>query len=219
MTAELWTTAAAEPTFGIHVGTVRLTTHPPDKCAGRPCVVHAPSDHHMRDWPTLYRADKGMTERTCPHGVGHPDPDDLAWQISEGRDYQALHGCDGCCTPAGYYIALELPYAVPPLTLNSRMHWAKKARIVKDLRWDMEIIARAMKLPKGLGRVEITLHYQPRTTRARDEDNLFATLKPCIDGLTDYGLVTDDDSAHVTSRCRIEPKGAVSRLWLTIKEI
>lgn len=72
-----------------------LIVHAPALCAGRPCVIHAPSDHHMRDWPTSYRYDKNLTERTCPHGVGHPDPDDLAWRPSQ--DYLGVHGCDGCC--------------------------------------------------------------------------------------------------------------------------
>lgn len=32
------------------------------------------------------------SERTCPHGVGHPDPDDV---LNEDK----VHGCDGCCHP------------------------------------------------------------------------------------------------------------------------
>ena len=49
----------------------------------------------MADWPTVVRA-SGLIERTCPHGVGHPDPDSLAWSLSGSRDY-SVHGCDGCC--------------------------------------------------------------------------------------------------------------------------
>lgn len=87
-----------EPMFGIQVGPAVLTgVHDPAKCAGRPCVIHAPSDHHMRTWPLNWRADKGVMERTCPHGTGHPDPDDLAWNVSEGRDWVGVHGCCGCC--------------------------------------------------------------------------------------------------------------------------
>jgi hypothetical protein len=99
MTDVLWTTQATEPVFGIRVGQVKVLTHPSYKCAGRPCVVHNPSNHHMRNWPTVYRSDKSMTERQCPHGVGHPDPDDLAWHESQGRDWIGVHGCDGCCDP------------------------------------------------------------------------------------------------------------------------
>jgi hypothetical protein len=50
----------------------------------------------MKDWPQHYRYDRGMTERICPHGVGHPDPDD--------RTANGVHGCDGCCTPPKPYL-------------------------------------------------------------------------------------------------------------------
>ena len=58
-----------------------------------PCPIHAPSDHHMRDWPLNYRGDRAIMERICEHDVGHPDPDDKA--VREG---DSVHGCDGCCT-------------------------------------------------------------------------------------------------------------------------
>lgn len=76
--------------------------HDAKDCAGRPCVIHNPSDHSMRGFPTLLRIPgpwdiKGMhTERICPHGIGHPDPDDLEFWRSQGQDY-SVHGCDGCC--------------------------------------------------------------------------------------------------------------------------
>lgn len=90
--------AATDDTWGVHLGNQVLVTHPPTRCEGSACVIHNPTEHHMRGWATLYRADRGMTERTCPHGVGHPDPDDLAWHVSEGRAWQGVHGCDGCCS-------------------------------------------------------------------------------------------------------------------------
>ena len=69
--------------------------HDPALCEGRPCCVHNPSDHHMRDWPQNYRIDTGVTERICSHGVGHPDPD----QTWPKDDPHWIHGCDGCCSP------------------------------------------------------------------------------------------------------------------------
>ena len=36
-------------------------------------------------------SDGHFTERLCPHGIGHPDPDDT-------RAAKRIHGCDGCCT-------------------------------------------------------------------------------------------------------------------------
>lgn len=65
--------------------------HSSDKCKGQFCCIHNPSDHHMRSWPQHWRGDRNLMERTCPHGVGHPDPDD--------PNPDKSHGCDGCCTP------------------------------------------------------------------------------------------------------------------------
>lgn len=97
MDKEIW---AGETTDGqgFHVGNGILTNvHSRELCKGRSCVLHNPSEHHMRSWPTLFRADLGFMERICPHGVGHPDPDDLEYQITQGRGYLGTHGCDGCC--------------------------------------------------------------------------------------------------------------------------
>jgi hypothetical protein len=69
--------------------------HDPAQCEGQPCCIHHPSDHHMVDWRQVYRGDRGIMERICPHGVGHPDPDDLG--IRTGAD-EGIHGCDGCCS-------------------------------------------------------------------------------------------------------------------------
>jgi hypothetical protein len=65
------------------------------------CVIHNPSDHPMRNFPTHWRGDRGLMERICPHGVGHPDPDDLAYKRRmRGDGYvhaESVHGCCGCC--------------------------------------------------------------------------------------------------------------------------
>jgi hypothetical protein len=54
----------------------------------------------MRDWPTHWRGDRGLMERICPCGIGHPDPDDLAFKESIGIDahVEGIHGCCGCCS-------------------------------------------------------------------------------------------------------------------------
>lgn len=93
---------AAEASYGQQVGEVLLRTHGPSKCTGRPCCIHAPSPHHMREWPLNVRFDRGITERLCPHGIGHPDPDDAGYRQTLPGEFDAgIHGCDGCCrTPA-----------------------------------------------------------------------------------------------------------------------
>lgn len=78
-------------TFDLGNGEVLINVHSDEKCAGGPCVIHNPSDHGMRDFPLHWRSDRGIMERLCPHGIGHPDPDQQL-RVGEG-----VHGCDGCC--------------------------------------------------------------------------------------------------------------------------
>ena len=68
--------------------------HDEERCKGQPCTVHNRTDHHMRGWPQHWRRDRRMMERICPHGVGHPDPDELP-------EIDTVHGCDGCCVRTG----------------------------------------------------------------------------------------------------------------------
>lgn len=75
---------------------IYLNCHDELSCRGEFCTLHNRSDHHMRSFPQEWRNDKNTMERTCPHGVGHPDPDDFMLAI---KPYLGVHGCDGCCTP------------------------------------------------------------------------------------------------------------------------
>jgi hypothetical protein len=89
---------AAEARYGQQVGKVVIRTHGPSACEGRPCCIHHPSDHHMREWPLNIRFDRGISERLCPHGIGHPDPDDAAYRRTLASEFDdGVHGCDGCC--------------------------------------------------------------------------------------------------------------------------
>lgn len=78
-------------------GQVLSAIHGVEQCRPHSCVIHRPSPHPMRRWPTHWREDRRIMERTCPHGVGHPDPDDLAYQERNGRAGADVHGCCGCC--------------------------------------------------------------------------------------------------------------------------
>ena len=72
---------ATEPLMGFQIGVTELQVHPESQCQGRdiPCCVHSPSDHHMASWPQNWRADTRVMECTCPHHIGHPDPDHMAY--------------------------------------------------------------------------------------------------------------------------------------------
>lgn len=69
---------------------VRLWTHPRGTCWGEWCTIHKRSRHTMRAFPQLWRDDIAIMERICPHGIGHPDPDEI-------NKRHRVHGCDGCC--------------------------------------------------------------------------------------------------------------------------
>lgn len=113
---------------------------------------------------------------------------------------------------------IDLPWTKPPLSLNDRMHWATRARKVKDVRTIvcLRVLAAGVKpMPAAV----LTLHYQPRDVRRRDSDNLFATVKAVADGIRDSGVIPDDDTAHLSHQ---EPvihppvKGERGRLWLVL---
>lgn len=81
-----------------HGGGIRLANvHAPYLCEGRHCIIHNPVHTHMDDWPLHWRDDRGIFERICPHGVGHPDPSEFDFWAEIGRDWEQVHGCDGCC--------------------------------------------------------------------------------------------------------------------------
>ena len=50
----------------------------------------------MRAWTLAWRERLGYCDRLCPHGFGHPDPDDVVRGQAAGG-VVAAHECDGCC--------------------------------------------------------------------------------------------------------------------------
>lgn len=82
-------------------GTVLRNVHSHLRCAGRPCVIHAPSEHHMRDMPLVWENAERSFYRVCEHGIQHPDPDDLRFKLNlpSGDDGWGVHRCDECCRP------------------------------------------------------------------------------------------------------------------------
>jgi hypothetical protein len=78
--------------------------HKNSACEGESCVIHNPSDHHLKDakvilrsWSPFSSKPHGFAERFCPHGIGHSDPDSVAFYARQGVHGMGIHGCDGCC--------------------------------------------------------------------------------------------------------------------------
>ena len=79
-----------------HSDVILAGVHDPKQCVGQSCTIHNRSDHSMRAFPQHWRDDRKIMERICPHGVGHPDPDD--YYANHG--VESVHGCCGhrCCS-------------------------------------------------------------------------------------------------------------------------
>lgn len=112
---------------------------------------------------------------------------------------------------------LDLPLAGAPLSLNDRAHWSARSRGAKTIREAVGWLCREQRIP-ALASADVTLRVFPPDRRRRDEDNLVATLKPCLDGIVDAGVLTDDTPAYVSSRVRLAPYDG-SRRWRYLLEI
>lgn len=105
----------------------------------------------------------------------------------------------------------------PPLSLNSRIHWAAKARITSSVRRTTSWLCKPL---GAANQIQVTLTYYPKDSRRRDADNLVATLKPICDGIVDAGVVTDDDPAHMIKDMPViaaaDPKDPRLELTITV---
>lgn len=78
-------------------GSELKNVHKDSRCAGRTCIIHNPTDHHMVDWRLHWRDDRAIFERICDHDIGHPDPDQFEFWTLYDMQAEGTHGCDGCC--------------------------------------------------------------------------------------------------------------------------
>lgn len=74
-----------------------LNTHAVDECAGTWCAIHKPQPGPWQEWPRMWREDRGIMERVCPHGVGHPIAEMYDWAIENNRGFDLIHGCCAEC--------------------------------------------------------------------------------------------------------------------------
>jgi hypothetical protein len=86
---DVYTTGTGQKLRGVHLED--------GECREFGCCIHNPSPGPMRNFPTHWRQDRRIMERICPHGVGHPDIDGIAYGLRHGSDDTGIHGCDGCC--------------------------------------------------------------------------------------------------------------------------
>ena len=85
-------------------------------------------------------------------------------------------------------VQIELPWPPKELLPNNKLHWAKKARIIKRYRHDCGWVAKTIK-PTSY---EFTLTFYPPDKRKRDRDSMIASFKAGQDGLADSWGVDDN---------------------------
>ena len=104
-------------------------------------------------------------------------------------------------------LTIQLPPVNPVLHAHNTGHWAKKKNAIKALR-ELAYVETLSQMQKvGLSKpplgeplfVAALLHYRfcfP-DRRARDRANAIQSMKAAIDGITDTGILPDDNWRHV----------------------
>lgn len=100
------------------------------------------------------------------------------------------------CSRPGRTVTLQLSDR-PHLSLNDRDHWAVRRQMTEAWRDETALRAGAAAFGRH-DQIHVQLEFHPGDRRRRDADNLVATLKPCIDGLVQAGVVLDDSPQFVT---------------------
>lgn len=90
-------------------------------CEGRPCCIHHPSNHPLKDADQIWSDFGKKMIRVCQHGIFHPDVDDIQFRAKSMDDQQllgyTLHTCDGCC---GFEKAGEAPGKLATTDLSGK---------------------------------------------------------------------------------------------------
>lgn len=81
------------------------------------------------------------------------------------------------------------------LTANGRYHWAVKAKRTKLLRSKTALLAKRLTPITGIVHATAYVAY-PRGGRV-DVANSYPTIKACVDGLVDAGVIEDDSHKYL----------------------
>lgn len=120
-----------------------------------------------------------------------------------------FHGIRVTTDPAG--TVLEFAFPKNPIPANGqRGTWHAHARRVKAVRQLAFFLARVARIDGRMyPHVDIALTWHVTTNRRRDADNLVPVMKAMVDGLTEAGVIPDDNDTIVTRHMpRIVPAPA-----------
>lgn len=114
-------------------------------------------------------------------------------------------------------IAVTLPWPDRALSPNSREHWARKAKAVKQARITAGWCAREAGIRHGdfdiPNALKVTVAFAAPSKRRVDADNLLASLKAALDGISD-AIGVDDSKFEIAIRREPPVKGGLVRIEL-----
>lgn len=91
---------------------------------------------------------------------------------------------------------IEFPWPYKGLSPNKRVHWYKKASVFKKYKNDCRLLALG-KIPNK-ERIHLTIEFYPPDKRIRDVDNLLASCKAMIDGISAAWGIDDCNFRPIT---------------------
>lgn len=90
-------------------------------------------------------------------------------------------------------------YGAVPWTMNSersQKHWSQRSEPTKQWRDAFYILAKQARIPH-LERIRVIVIQHRKNRRPIDLGACFPAAKAAIDGVTDAGVIDDDNSAHL----------------------
>jgi crossover junction endodeoxyribonuclease RusA len=120
-------------------------------------------------------------------------------------------------------VRLTLPLPAAALSPNARVHYQRKARIVKHHRHLAWVLAVKAMREAGIRapfweRAEMEATFYWKTRHSRDRDNAAARLKSYVDGIADAGVLADD-AGLVHLPVRMEYDAANPRVEIIIRAL
>ncbi len=105
------------------------------------------------------------------------------------------------------------------LSPNKRLHHMALYQAKLVAKEEMYLCVLKQGRPRAaLPKAHITITWVAKDKRRRDTDNLFASMKPYIDGLVHVGLLRDDDAMRVSYTLRYE-RGTRDNTIIDVEEI
>ena len=111
-------------------------------------------------------------------------------------------------------IRLEISAPCEPLTANQRLNHFERATRTRNWRLRTAILAR--KVPP-IPHAHVTYWVHATTNRRRDVANFYPTIKACLDGCVDAGVLPDDDDKHVIGPDPRAGEKSPGGLWIELQ--